>query len=216
MWKRNLFFVGVIIAGILAVRAAVFPAPVPSHTARFNPAVYDTVDFRGTVAAVDDAIRERIAREGLTPAPPADDLVVARRLSLALTGTIPSLQEIRQFNAYQDGQRVHWWLEGILQDRRSADYLAERFARVFVGTEDGPFIIYRRRRFVSWLSDELLKNRPYDELVRELIAGKGLWTDKPATNFVTVTVQPNKGPDPIRLAGRVARAFLGIRLDCAQ
>ncbi len=220
MWKRNLFFVGVILLGVGAVRAALFPPPVPPHTAHFDPGLYDTDDFRDTVAAVDGAMRERIAREGLEPAPAAEPLQVARRLSLALTGTIPSLQEIRQFEAYQGDHRLHWWLEGILQDRRSADYLAERFARVFVGTEDGPFIVFRRRRFVSWLSDELLQNRPYDALVRELIAGEGLWTDKPATNFITVTVEQGEGksgqPDPIRLAGRVARAFLGIRLDCAQ
>jgi hypothetical protein len=218
MWRRNLFFIGVILAGVLAVREAVFPSPVPPHTAHFDAATFDAEDFRDTVAAVNEAIRERIAQEEVATAPPADELTVARRLSLAVTGTIPSLQEFRQFEAYAGGERLHWWLAGMLQDRRSADYLAERFARVFVGTEDGPFLVYRRRRFVSWLSDELLRNRPYDQLVRELIAGEGLWTDKPATNFITVTVDQEKTghPDPVRLAGRVSRAFLGIRLDCAQ
>ena len=111
-----------------------------------------------------------------------------------------------------------WWLDHILQDRRFADYFAERLARTFVGTEDGPFILYRRRRFVTWLEEQLAHNRPYDQLVRELIAGTGLWTDKPATNFLSVTCQPDhqNQPDPVRLAGRVTRAFLGLRLDCAQ
>src|SRR4029077_4642586 len=54
-------------------------------------------------------------------------------------------------------------------------------------------------------------------LVRELIADQGLWTDQPATNFVTVTFDPEAGrPTPDRLAARVARAFLGARIDCAQ
>jgi hypothetical protein len=220
MWKRNLFFVGAILAGILGVRAALFPPPVPPHTPHFDGGQFDSEEFRSVITQVDAAVRERYTQEGLEPAPPASELTIARRLSLALTGSIPSLQEIRQLDAYTGGHRLQWWLEGILQDRRSADYLAERFARVFVGTEDGPFLIYRRRRFVSWLSDEFQKNRPYDELVRELIAGQGLWTDKPATNFVTVTVEQGEGksgqPNPERLAGRVTRAFLGIRLDCAQ
>ena len=98
------------------------------------------------------------------------------------------------------------------------DYFAERLARAYVGAENGPFLLYRRRRFVSWLADQLAQNRPYDALVRDLIADDGLWTDKPATNFVTVTAQQDKQnqPDPVRLAGRVTRAFLGLRLDCAQ
>ena len=217
MWLRNLFFVGVVLGGALSVRAALFPLPIPPHAPRFDRRPFETDEFRSIVTQVNAAIEATYAAEGFKPAQRADELAVARRLSLALTGTIPSLQEIRQFEAYQNGERLQWWLEGILSERRAADYLAERFARAFVGTEDGPFLIYRRRRFVSWLSDELLKNRPYDQLVRELITAEGLWTDKPATNFATVTItQGQQRPDPERLAGRVSRAFLGIRLDCAQ
>jgi hypothetical protein len=62
-----------------------------------------------------------------------------------------------------------------------------------------------------------MKDRPYDRLVRDLIAGEGIWTDRPETNFVTVTFDPAvKRPDRERLAARVARAFLGVRIDCAQ
>jgi hypothetical protein len=145
-------------------------------------------------------------------------LTVARRISLGLTGTIPSLEEIRQFESWPDGGRVERWLRETLADRRYADFVAERLARAYVGVEDGPFLLYRRRRFVSWLSDQLSDNVAYDRIVRQLISESGLWTDTPATNFVTVTIQPNgdTGPDPNRLAARVARAFLGIRIDCAE
>ena len=140
-----------------------------------------------------------------------------RRLSLALTGSIPSLEEIRQFEARPAEGRIDRWLDDLLHDRRTADYLAERFARALVGTEDGPFLLFRRRRFTTWLSDAILANRPYDALVRDLIADQGLWTDHPATNFVSVTfTEETERPDPERLAARVSRAFLGIRLDCAQ
>ncbi len=140
-----------------------------------------------------------------------------RRLSLSLCGTVPSLEEIRRFEARPAEGRIESWVDDLLRDRRSADYLAERFARAFVGTEDGPFLLYRRRRFIAWLSDAILSNRPYGELVREMIADKGLWTDHPATNFVSVTFDPELGrPTPERLAARVARAFLGARIDCAQ
>jgi hypothetical protein len=140
-----------------------------------------------------------------------------RRLSLALLGSIPALEEIRRFESRPAGTRVDAWLDELLHDRRTADYLAERFARAYVGTEDGPFVLFRRRRFTTWLSDAILANRPYDAVVRDLITERGLWTDHPATNFVTVTFDQEKGrPDPERLAARVSRAFLGVRLDCAQ
>src|SRR5437764_829716 len=54
------------------------------------------------------------------------------------------------------------------------------------------------------------------EVDRQL-GGNGLWTDQPATNFVTVTYDPEaKKPDAERLGARASRAFLGVRLDCAQ
>ena len=45
----------------------------------------------------------RLGREGAAPRPPAPELAVMRRLSLALTGTIPSLEEIRRFEARPAG-----------------------------------------------------------------------------------------------------------------
>ena len=130
-----------------------------------------------------------------------------RRLALVLCGSVPSLEEIRRFEAQPKEGRMEAWVDDLLADRRCADYLAERFARAFVGTEDGPFLLYRRRRFIAWLSDAIAENRPYDTLVTELIADRGLWTDHPATNFVSVTFDPEAGrPTPDRLAARVSQS----------
>lgn len=216
MWKRNLLLCGVVLAVITLYGAWVFPPILPARGKDFNAADFEAADFVTTVKAVNASIRD--GWKNLDPASPADDLAIARRISLALTGRIPSVQEIRLFEAREDAHRLDWWVDTVLADRRSADYLAERLARAFVGNEDGPFLIFRRRRFVSWLSDNLMKNRPYDELVRELISSEGLWTDKPATNFLTVTAMGEKQnqPNPERLAGRVARSVLGVRIDCAQ
>jgi hypothetical protein len=166
---------------------------------------------------VDATFRRLWCEQGLIPAAPAPELAVMRRLSLSLAGTIPSLEEIRRFEARPAGDRIGGWLEDLLRDRRCADYLAERFARAFVGTEDGPFLKFRRRRFVAWLSDAILKNRPYNAVVRDLIADVGVWTDHPAVNFLAVTIdEKTERPSPDRLAARVSRAFLGVRIDCAQ
>jgi Protein of unknown function (DUF1549)/Protein of unknown function (DUF1553) len=218
MWLRNLLFLGVIGGAAYALGANLLPPRQASSLTSYDDRAYRESDFLTSVGRLDDSFHRQWSAEGLTPAAPATELVVARRLALALAGTVPSLEEIRQFEALPAAERLPWYLDHLLQDRRFADYFAERFARAWVGTEDGPFIFYRRRRLVSWLSEQLAQNRPYDGIVRDLIASDGLWTDSPATNFVSVTVQPDNQnqPDPVRLAGRVTRAFLGLRLDCAQ
>jgi hypothetical protein len=191
------------------------PAKAPSYFLSRPP---QPGDWAATLEQLNQEFANHWRKQELKTAPPADDLAIARRLSLALTGTVPSLEEIRALERVRSEDRVEWWVSHLLEDRRFSDYVAERLARAYVGTENGPFLVYRRRRFVTWLSDHLARNTPYDELVRDLIADEGLWNGTPAVNFVTVTVQQDKKnqPDETRLAGRTARAFLAMRIDCLQ
>lgn len=167
------------------------------------------------VARVNAAFAETWAGQGLSPTVTADDLSILRRLSLALHGTIPSLEELRQFEAEPQDGRLERWTAAMLADRRFAESFAERMTRAFVGTQGEPFLVFRRDRFKSWWSEQLAANRPYDEVVREVIASQGLWTGKPATNFITHSVEDGT-PSPEKLAARTVRAVLGQRIDCAE
>jgi hypothetical protein len=220
MGVRDLLFLGVVVGGAGIVGAGLLQ-PAGSTSTRPVRRAGSTADLESDVrpilAAVNASFRRDWAERGLEPTPPAPELALMRRLALALTGSIPSLEEVRRFESRPPAGRVAAWLNELLRDRRCADYLAERLARAFVGTEDGPFLLFRRRRFTTWLSDAILENRPYDRIVRDLIADQGLWTDHPATNFISVAFDQTTGlPDPERITARVARAFLGVRLDCAQ
>jgi Protein of unknown function (DUF1553)/Protein of unknown function (DUF1549) len=215
---RDLFFIGLVGGGLFAVGVNLMPPRLAKAPILDQPIESGESDIQGTVERVNGAFRQQWSSASVRPAAPATDLQISRRLALGLMGTLPSLEEIRQLESLAPEQRIPWWLDHVFKDRRFADYFAERFARAYVGAENGPFLFFRRRRFVAWLADEFAQNRPYNKVVQQLIAEEGLWTDKPATNFVTVTTQQDKEnqPDPVRLAGRVTRAFLGLRLDCAQ
>jgi hypothetical protein len=172
-------------------------------------------DLRPAVERVNAEFGRRWHDAGVTAARQATDLQVLRRLSLALHGTVPSLQEVRQFEADERPDRLEHWTRRMLADVRFADYFAERLARGLVGNDNGQFVIYRRGRFVDWLSEQLQKNTPYDVMVRTMISQTGLWTGNPAVNFVTAAI--NEGDvDENKLAGKTVRAFLGQRIDCAQ
>jgi hypothetical protein len=172
-------------------------------------------DLSATVADVDAYLDFRWKQENVEHSQPADDLIVLRRLTLSLMGTVPSLEEIRQFEADDAPDRLERWTLRYLNDPRFADYFAERLARCFVGAENGPFIIFRRDRFVDWLSGQLKENESYDEIIRQVVATDGLWTSEPASNFITIA--SNEGDiDENMLATRTSRAFLGQSLDCAQ
>lgn len=212
MWKPLLPLA--VVAGLVGLVFSAIRLPVsnPSHSRevgvpqdRLSPAV----------DAVNRLFEARWQQAGLVPAAAAPDLQVLRRLSLSLQGTIPSLEEIREFEADRRPDRLAHWTQRMLADPRFADYFAERLARALVGTEEGQFIIYRRDRFTQWLSGHLQRNTPYDQLVREMVAATGVATGKPAVNFVLATFA-NDQIDCQKLAGKTVRAFLGQRIDCAQ
>jgi hypothetical protein len=223
MWKQNLLFVATLLTGAAGLTWLLFPPAVPPRGQGFDPQSVHNADFTGIVTEIDGIFEKTWDTVHVKPAPEAPELAVVRRLSLALSGSVPALQEIRQYDApavqsYTTEERYQWWLTGTFQDRRYGEYMAERFARATVGVEDGQLILYRRHRFTEWLADQLMKNRPYDSLVRELLATDGFATNQPASNFIISTLDPtNKNtPDRIRLASRTSRVFLGVRLDCAQ
>ena len=90
--------------------------------------------------------------EGVRVAEPADQLTVLRRLSLALFGTVSSLEDIRSFETDDQPDRIDRWVVAMLKDSRYTNYFAELLARSLVGVEGGPFIIYRRDRLAAWLA----------------------------------------------------------------
>ncbi|MFN3149163.1 DUF1549 domain-containing protein [Bremerella sp.] len=216
MWLKNIAFIALATV-VLASTTNWLLAP-PKVEAVDDPVVVVSDDFQASKEAIDAQFQEVWKSQELEPAPKADDLTIARRISLGLTGSIPSLEEIRLLENRPEEDRLEWWVNHLLEDRRYGDYMAERLSRAYVGTENGPFLIFRKRRFVTWLSDQLMANRPYNELTQDLIAESGLWTDHPAVNFITATVDQDgtKEPDVARLAGRVTRAFLATRIDCVQ
>jgi hypothetical protein len=216
LWLRNALILAAVAAGAFWGVAELLTPPLAATVSTPSLPKTQLDDIQRAAQAVDADFQKAWAQQALSPVGKTDDLTLVRRLSLALTGSIPSLQELRLLESLKGADVPQWWLSHLLSDRRTSDYLAERLARVYVGIENGPFLMYRRRRLVDWLSDALQQNRPYDQIARSLIDSNGVWTTNPEVNFVTVTNENKKGPDEVKLAAKVSRAFLGVRIDCVQ
>lgn len=214
--KRGLLFV----CGLTLIGSVIWAtSPRPRLSARSEQtAIPRDESFHEIVGDVDREMDQAIEQASLPSSEAADWKTICRRLSLALIGNGLSLEDIRVLEEVPEDERVRWWTDYLLSDRRSADYLAERFTRATVGTNNGPFLLFRRRMYVDWIADQIAENVPYDRIVRQLITATGSWTDSPQVNFLTATMDENdeKQPDIIRLAGRMSRAFLAQRIDCLQ
>lgn len=213
---RNLSFIALCSLGLAALAASLAPLPRPAARRELRQ-VEVPADLADLVGRLNATFQQSWSAAGLTPMPgpttwrsPAGCrwLWSARFRRWRKSGSSKpsppsSARRGSSKDCWRTAARTIIWPSGW---------------PALVGVQDGPFIIYRRRRFVSWLADELSANRPYDQIARQILSTDGLWTDHPATNFITVTIKPDqdKDPDAKELAGRTARALLGIRMDCAE
>ena len=135
--KPKLFALPLTVAGVVvalvtwAAQSPQMPTALPVSAGR-TPTT-DGADE--TVAKLNQQFTSNWEAEGITPAQAADELQMLRRLSLSLHGTIPSLEEVRQFEADDGPDKIKRWTDRMLADTRFGDYFAERLARSFVGVE---------------------------------------------------------------------------------
>ena len=219
IWLKNLLFLSLLVGGLTTMAVFLMASNRIEPPNSFSPKSKKRVSIHNAAVNVDAAFQNQWDAVGLENTSQADNLTIARRLAIGLAGTIPSVEEIRKFEEQPEDAQIHWWVSRLLEDPRTSDHLAERFARALVGVENGPFLIFRRRRFVSWLADQIQANRKYDKIVKQILTEEGIWTDKPSVNFFTRTILQDEDetrPDPVLLAARTSRAFLGMRIDCLQ
>src|SRR5581483_3392793 len=114
MWLRNLLFLALVGGGMTVLAAHLIPPRQASLLTHYDRPRHWDGDGQATVERLDAAFRLSWSEQGLHAATPAAELAIARRISLGLMGTIPSLEEIRQFEALPAGERLAWWIDHVL------------------------------------------------------------------------------------------------------
>ncbi len=140
------------------------------------PAVDD--DWSGD--AIDLHVRHKLGEKGLEPNPAADRATLLRRISFDLTGLPPTPEELEAFASDAHLDAYEQAVDRLLASPR----FAERFARHWLDvvrygeslTLRG-FIFPEAWRYRDYVIDAMAEDRPYDEFVREQIAGDLMESD---------------------------------------
>ncbi len=123
------------------------------------------------VAQKIDALLEKSwAEKKVTPAPIADDAEFLRRTYLNLAGRIPAVSEAEEFFANESpGKRtelVNHLLEGPGYIRHFANVWKAAYLPELKTTSN---FALTPELFDAWIRDHMMRNSPYDQIVRELI-----------------------------------------------
>jgi hypothetical protein len=164
------------------------------------------------VVAEVNTLLERLWHENkVTPAGPASDAELMRRVYLDLAGRAPTVTEVRNYLNDSSPDRYAKLVDQLLASPDHATHLATVW-RTFLLPEGVDLARFGGiPAFDGWLSGRFGKNVPYDQLVRELLLAEGRLAQSGPLLFYSAAKL-----DADQLAGRTARVFLGMRLDCAQ
>jgi hypothetical protein len=180
---------------------------------------------------IDFFILARLEKEELAPAPEADRVMLVRRLKFDLLGLPPSPEEVLDF--LQDARPDAY--ERLVDRYLASPQFGERWARHWLDVvrfaESNGFETNLPRpnawRYRYWVIRSFNEDKPYDQFVREQIAGDLLGADEATGFLVGGAWDAVKSPDPVLTAQQRAdelhdmiattgTAFLGLTVGCAR
>ncbi len=174
-------------------------------------------DESGFKNPVDQFVNAYFKDKKITWPAPVNDRTYIRRIYLDIIGLLPPPEKVDAFITDPDPEKRHKLVEELLQ--RNEDYAQHWLSfwndvlrNDYSGTG---YITEGRFQITDWLYEALIKNKPYDVFVKELIS-----PDKRSEGFIRGiewrgTVNASQRVE-MQAAQNISQVFLGLNLKCAS
>jgi Protein of unknown function (DUF1549)/Protein of unknown function (DUF1553) len=169
---------------------------------------------------IDDYIFGKMVTDGVESASPASDAEIVRRLSLDLTGRIPSPELVLSFLNDTDPNKRAKLVDSLIASDAFTDYWTFIFGNQFeVTSRYYSYVgIPGRNLFYNYLRDFVAKDRSYKDVATEMITADGDSHEVAPANFLVRGYQQG---DPVQdtydtITDRITTKFLGIQTQCVS
>jgi mono/diheme cytochrome c family protein len=182
--------------------------------------------------AIDAFILAKLEADGLDPAPAAPKAALLRRAYYDLTGLPPTPAEVEAFLKDESPNAFETVVDRLLASPRYGERWARHWLDVVRFAETNSFerdgLKPNAWRYRDYVIDAFNNDKPYDQFVREQIAGDeldhvtaesviatgyyrlGIWDDEPADR---AQARMDEFDDVVATTGQ---AFLGLTVNCAR
>ena len=181
----------------------------PQNTAQFPP----TVNF------IDSDIFNKMRQDGVLPTKIAGDEEFLRRVTLDLTGQIPDSATVTAFLADTAADKRAKKIDQLLASDTFVDrwtiWFGDLVQNVQVSSNIREYYV-GRNAYYNYIHDSIKNGKAYDQMVREVISGKGDSFSTGASDYWVRQIQPN---GPVQdtydnLAAHSGEKFLGMPFLC--
>jgi hypothetical protein len=174
------------------------------------------------ISFVNAELAQSWVENGVKPAEPATDSEWCRRLFVRILGRIPTVEELQTFVKDKAPDKREKLVDRLLTDENYVEEYARHWSlvwsNVLIGRTGGRGeSLADRDGLEQYLRTSLAKNKPYDQIVAELLTATG--AAKPGTDGYNGAVNfllDGATDDATLASARVGRVFLGLQLQCAQ
>lgn len=193
------------------------------------PAVGNTAWVRNPIDAF---ILARLEAESLQPAPPADKVTLLRRAYYDLIGLPPTPAEVQEFVANESPHAFEQVVDRLLHSPHYGERWARHWLDLVRYAETNSFERDAAKPFVWQYRDYVIQslnaNKPYDQFIREQLAGDEL--DEVTAETIIATGFYRLGPwddepsdaeqalydDLDDILTTIGQVFLGLTINCAR
>jgi len=163
---------------------------------------------------IDKHVHEKLHKLRIIPSEVCTDEIFIRRVYLDIVGLLPNEDELKSFLADTNPKKRETLVDQLLERKDFTEIWVMKWAELLqirTTGNNGNDVTYKSALlWYEWLRGQIAANRPFNEIVRDLLSATGGSYDSPATNFFKAE------RDIKKLTENVAQVFMGTRIQCAQ
>lgn len=159
---------------------------------------------------VDELVNAKLRKLRILPSEICTDEVFLRRVTIDITGLLPTEEEFRAFVADTNPAKRAALVDRLLERKEFSEIWAMKWAELLTVKSSNQVSYKSMFLYSNWLTAQVSNNVPLDKMVQELLGATGGTFTNPATNYYQTET------DTLKVAENVAQVFMGIRTQCAQ
>jgi len=167
---------------------------------------------------IDSLVFSKLRELRIVPSEISTDVQFLRRVTIDLTGKLPTPEEYTQFMEERGKDKREKLVDAALQRDEFGELWAAQWGewlRIKTDTNPGSGTAMKAGwNYYQWLQEAMVKNRPWDQIARDLLTGNGSNFRNAPSNYYTML--PQGKLDPQKIGEDTAQIFLGLRTQCAQ
>ncbi len=186
-----------------------FDEGLSDRTAQANP--FETEGELTPRGKIDELVFAKLKELEIEPSNPCSDGAFLRRIYFDTIGTLPTVEEAKQFLEDESPDKRAVLIDELLKRPEFADYLAMKWSDLLRVKAEFPINLWPHasQAYHHWIRTSIEGNMPYDQFVRELLTSCGSNFRTPQVNFFRAL----QSKEPSAIASAVALAFMGVRTD---